>query len=65
MNKKRLSQAGKLLFFVALVLTVLASFGVWLLSHDKYPFLYPAIVLGLFLLSFICMALGSRVGDKQ
>ena len=58
MSRKHLSQAGKLLFIATFVMMV-AGYGIGIVGFG------PITILCLFLLSFMLMALGSRVGDQQ
>jgi hypothetical protein len=59
MTRRRFSQAGKLLFLGTFFLLVVSYGGL------LFGFFPGIIILGMFLLSFLLMALGSREGDQQ
>ncbi|MFT3880347.1 MAG: hypothetical protein QM703_11885 [Gemmatales bacterium] len=59
MSKRLVSNLGKGLFFIGFVMVVLGAMA------GGMVFIVPMIGFALILLSFGCLAYGSRVGDEQ
>ena len=71
MTKRQVSNWGKALFILGLLVFALGSPGGWLLLWlninivVENMFIIPGIGLGLILFSFAFLAYGSRVGDQR